>query len=136
MKNLTPEMIEKAKAAKTAEELLEIAKANNIEMTAEEAATYFAQLNPKSGEISDDDLDNVAGGACSANSDTLTVGTKVRVTSGQTCNQCGGNVGVVEDWHAGYHFNGIGVACTNCSTDKTKYMIVKYIEDCTYEIIG
>ena len=62
MKNLTPEMIEKAKAAKTAEELLELAKANGVEMTADEAKTYFAQLNPKSGELDDDDLDNVAGG--------------------------------------------------------------------------
>ena len=64
MKNLTPEMIEKAKAAKSAEELLEIAKTNNVEMTADEAATYFAQLSPKSGELSDDDLDSVSGGAC------------------------------------------------------------------------
>ena len=57
-------MMEKARAAKTAEELLEIAKANGVEMTADEAATYFAQLNPKSGELDDDDLDAVAGGAC------------------------------------------------------------------------
>ena len=70
MKNLTPEMIEKAKAAKSAEDLLALAKENDIEMTADEAATYFAQLNPKSGELNDDDLDNVAGGAC-ANSTTL-----------------------------------------------------------------
>ena len=64
MKNLTPEMIEKAKAAKTAEELYEIAKANGVEMTEDEAKTYFAQINPKSGELDDDDLDSVAGGAC------------------------------------------------------------------------
>jgi NADH pyrophosphatase NudC (nudix superfamily) len=63
MKNLKPEMIEKAKAAKSAEELLALAKENNVEMTADEAATYFAQLNPKSGELDDDDLDAVAGGA-------------------------------------------------------------------------
>ena len=61
MKNLTPEMIEKAKAAKSAEELLEIAKANNIEMTADEAKTYFAQLNAY-GVVADDELDMVAGG--------------------------------------------------------------------------
>lgn len=60
----TPEMIEKAKAAKTAEELMALAKENNIEMTEEEAKTYFAQLHPASGELSDDDLDNVAGGGC------------------------------------------------------------------------
>ena len=36
MKNLTPEMIEKAKAAKTAEELLEIAKANGSVIAVED----------------------------------------------------------------------------------------------------
>ena len=65
MKNFHAEMIEKAKIAKTAEELYEIAKANGVEMTANEAATYFAQLNPKSVELNDDDLDSVAGaGGC------------------------------------------------------------------------
>ena len=60
--NFNAEMIEKAKVAKTAEELYEIAKSEGVEMTADEAATYFAQLNPKSSELSDDDLDNVSGG--------------------------------------------------------------------------
>ena len=64
MKNFSAEMIEKAKAAKSAEELLELAKASNVEMTADEAATYFAQLNPKSSELSDNELDNVSGGGC------------------------------------------------------------------------
>ena len=62
MKNLTPEMITKAKTAKSAEELLELAKANGMEITADEAVTYFAQLNPKCGELDDVELDNVAGG--------------------------------------------------------------------------
>ena len=70
MNNLTPEMIEKAKAARSAEELLALAKENNVEMTEDEAATYFAQLNPKSGELDDDDLDAVAGGACSNDGDS------------------------------------------------------------------
>ena len=78
--NLNAEMIEKAKAAKTAEELYEIAKANGVEMTEDEAATYFEQLNTKSGELSDDDLDNVAGGACQSNSSGRTV-----VSSGCEC---------------------------------------------------
>ena len=55
------EMIEKAKTAKSAEELLELAKAENINFTAEEAAKAFAELN-KTGELSDEELDNVAGG--------------------------------------------------------------------------
>ena len=62
MKNLTPEMIDKAKAAKSAEELLEIAKANGVELTAEEAKTYFEQLKANSA-VSDDELDTVAGGS-------------------------------------------------------------------------
>ena len=80
MKNLTPEMIEKAKAAKTAEELLAIAKAEGVEMTEAEAAAYFAQLNPKTGELDDDDLDNVAGGSCESTSSGRTV-----VSSGCAC---------------------------------------------------
>ena len=59
---LTQEMMEKARAAKTAEELLEIAKANGVEMTEDEAKTYFAQLNPKSGELDEDLFVNVSGG--------------------------------------------------------------------------
>ena len=64
MKNMKPEMIEKARTAKSANELLELAKAEGINITADEAATYFAQLNPKSSELSDDELDNVSGGGC------------------------------------------------------------------------
>ena len=93
MNNLTPEMIEKAKAAKSAEALLEIAKANGADMTADEAKTYFAQLNPKSGELDDDDLDAVAGGAGSCgdptNEDIFPVGTKMRSKRG-TCRMCNG----------------------------------------------
>ena len=70
MQNFNAEMIEKAKTARSAEELLEIAKANGVEKTEDEAATYFAQLNPKSGELDDDDLDAVAGGACSNDGDS------------------------------------------------------------------
>lgn len=55
------ELIEKAKQAKTAEELLAMAKEENIELTEEEAAKYFAKLNA-SGELSDEELDNVSGG--------------------------------------------------------------------------
>lgn len=54
-------LLEKAKAAKSAEELLEMAKAENIEMTAEDAEKAFADLH-KTGELSDEELDNVSGG--------------------------------------------------------------------------
>ena len=64
MKNLTPELIAKAKTAESAEALFELAKANNVELTEEEAKTYFEQLNANC-TVSDDELDAVAGGAYS-----------------------------------------------------------------------
>ena len=60
MKNFNAEIIEKAKAAESAEELLEIAKENGINMTADEAKTNFEQLNANS--LDDDLLEGVAGG--------------------------------------------------------------------------
>lgn len=63
---MKPELIEKAKTAKTAEELFELANANGVEITVDDAKTYFAQLNPKCGELADDELDNVSGGGCSS----------------------------------------------------------------------
>ena len=123
MKNLKPEMIEQTKAAGSAEELLEIAKANNIEMTADEAATYFAQLSPKSGELGDDDLDAVAGGACQNRKHN---GSLVRVTSGQTCNQCGGNIGR----YKAYINIRDRIYCVNC--DNT---IIGEVVDLKYELI-
>jgi len=63
MTNLTPELIEKAKVAKTAEELLALAKENGIELTEESAKAYFEQLH-KNGELSENELENVAGGGC------------------------------------------------------------------------
>ncbi len=59
---LTPELLEKAKYSKTSEELAAFAKENGTELTAEEANTLFAELNPQSDKLSDDDLDRVAGG--------------------------------------------------------------------------
>ena len=58
---MTKEMWEKAKAAKSAEELLAFAKEHNIELTAEQAKAVFDKLH--TGELPDDDLESVAGGA-------------------------------------------------------------------------
>ncbi len=67
----TPELIEKAKSAKSAEELIALAKENGIEFDEETANTYFNRLNPKAGELADDELDNVAGGGCQSNNGHL-----------------------------------------------------------------
>lgn len=61
--NFPETIIEKAKDAKTPEELFTLAKENNIELSAKEAGAYFARLH-KIGEVSDDELDSVSGGGC------------------------------------------------------------------------
>ena len=69
------EIMEQLKAAKSAEELLDIAKANGKELTAEQAKTLFDGLHG-GGELSDEDLDKVAGGA--ADEEWLSIKLKVK----------------------------------------------------------
>ena len=59
---LNKELLEKVKKMKTPEELLAFAKENGIEMTKEKAAAFFKQLGTSSGNIADDELENVSGG--------------------------------------------------------------------------
>ena len=79
MGNFTAEQMEKAKAAKSVEELLVLAKENGVEMTEEEAGAYYAQLHPTSGEMADEELENVAGGGCHGKDGRLVV------TGGYSC---------------------------------------------------
>lgn len=81
---MKPELNEKAKTAKTAKELLELAKANSVEITADNAKAYFTQFNPQYGEIDDDDLNNVSGGACYAGDGRMVV------TVGYVCAEISG----------------------------------------------
>ena len=74
--NISKELLEKAKTAKSAEELLELAKAENVELTEEEAAKAFEELN-RNGEISDEELDNVAGGGCGGKTPKFSVNDRV-----------------------------------------------------------
>ena len=73
------ELIAKAKEAKTAEELMALAKESGEEITEESAKAYFDLLNPKTGELSDEELDNVAGGGCYSD------GGRLKTTSGYKC---------------------------------------------------
>ena len=58
----TPEQMNKAKSAKSAEELAAMAAAEGVPMTAEEAAKYFTELH-RDGELTDEELTSVAGGS-------------------------------------------------------------------------
>ena len=59
---VTMEMIKKAMACETAEELMALAKAEGIELTKEEAEAYMAEMSDV--ELDSDLLKQVAGGAC------------------------------------------------------------------------
>jgi len=70
MTNFTPEQILAAKAAKSPEELIAMAKEQSLELTTEQASRFLASAS----ELDDEELDNVAGGGCG---------------SGFTCPICG-----------------------------------------------
>ena len=59
---LTKEQIQKAMACKTVEELMELAKAEGVELTKEEAEAYMAEMEDV--ELDSDALKQVAGGLC------------------------------------------------------------------------
>ncbi len=71
-----PELVEKAKEIKSAAELFNLAKENDITITAEEAAQYYAFLHPQGGLLNDEELDTVAGGCNDTDPD-------------KTCSICG-----------------------------------------------
>jgi len=73
---------EKAKEMKTPEELLAFAEENGIEMTKEKADAYFKQFGTSSGNIADDELENVSGGKF----DEMGGG---EPTPGWRCRKCG-----------------------------------------------
>lgn len=60
---LSKEQIAKVKEAKSAEELLTMAKESGVRITADKAKETFDAWH-KEGELTDDELDSVSGGAC------------------------------------------------------------------------
>ena len=88
MINLTPEMIKKAKATKSVEELQALAKESGLEMTNEEATAYYEQLHITTGEMEDDELEDVAGGGCHNKAGDLIVAAN-NVCDYWICNRCG-----------------------------------------------
>ena len=75
---VSKELLEKAKTAKSAEELLAMSKAEGFELPEGEAKTVFSKLN-KTGELSDEELNNVSGGCGSGDEPLFAVGQWVYV---------------------------------------------------------
>jgi len=110
MSQFNEESIAKAKQAKSVEELLTLAKESGVEMTAEQAQEYYTQLNPKSGELADDELDNVAGGGCYSANGQLVV--TLDYSCGLwVCKGCGGT-----ELSPGYSSGQPYVGCKNCGS--------------------
>ena len=59
--NLTPELISKAKTAKSAEELIKIAEGGGVKLEEKDAEAFFNKLNQPE-ELADEELEAVAGG--------------------------------------------------------------------------
>ena len=115
---LNHELIEKAKSAKDAEELLAMAKENGEEMTEESAKAYFDMLHQKQGEMTDDELDNVSGGGCHTK-DGREIVTVCHSCGGFVCKECGGR----------YLNTSTFPVCKECG----KTAICNNCQYCTYE---
>ena len=87
---ISKELLKKAKTAKSAEELLAMAKAESVELTEEQAEKAFAELH-KTGEIADEELDNVAGGCGEEEipEPKYKIGDRVISSRGFPCHTCG-----------------------------------------------
>ncbi|MGN0308012.1 MAG: hypothetical protein ACI4DN_07330 [Lachnospiraceae bacterium] len=110
MKNLMAELKEKAKAAKTPEEIQAIARENGIEdFSLESAKAYYEQLH-KEGELSDEELDNVAGGACYTDDGRMVTTIANFCEDGHRCKKCGRNF--IHEGHAPDCFEGPN--CKDC----------------------
>ena len=81
MNELTKEQIQKAMACESVEELMELAKAEGVELTKQEAEAYMAEMEDV--ELDSDALKQVAGGMCYSTG----------LGADQRCNRGGGIAG-------------------------------------------
>ena len=79
-------LLDEAQKAKSAKELRDMAKTRGIELTEAEAENYYCRLH-RLGELSDDELSDVAGGGCHQKDGRLvvTVGTQKDCFVCKTC---------------------------------------------------
>lgn len=104
MENFNQELLQKARKANSSEELLDIGRENGVELTKEDAEVYFEELH-QSRKLSDEELDNVAGGGCNNDS-----GYK----KGQMCPKCHSTKITNASANSAYCYH-----CTNCNSDFT-----------------
>ena len=84
------ELMQKAKSAKSADDILAIAKENGLEVSREDAEMYI-KANSASGELSDDALDGVTGGAAYTLCGGYLIVTNFHECDRWKCGKCGGD---------------------------------------------
>ncbi len=125
MENLTKEMLQKARECKTVEELLNFAKENDLPLTEEQATEAFNEWN-KTGELADEELENVAGGwgkPVGDNPENLREGDYVKFKDGYVCENenCGHHVFYLDSpWYAFGEFYARCIFC-ECSEKVYRY---------------
>ena len=132
------ELMRKAREAASTEELMELAGSENVELTEEKAKKLFAGLHTE-GELSDNELENVAGGGCSGAPEyvlpSYSEGEIVAVKGNSRCNACGCELGRIVrvfrgDCNGSYCRYDYTLICTRCGNqfeaDETKYKNTDY----------
>ena len=118
------ELILKAEAAKDVGELMAIAEENGIELREEDAKTYFEMK--KSGELSDEALDGVTGGAAYTVIDGYLIVTRYHECGRWACPKCGLEArstqnGITVHVCPGQRDFGTGISCMNCKYQKYRF---------------
>lgn len=131
------ELILKAKEAKTVEAILAIAKENGLDVSREDAEMYI-QMNRESGELPDEALNGVTGGAAYTLRDGYLIVTNFHECDRWKCDKCGGDrieymrVASESGWawahKCGGYPNACGKSCATC-----KYMVYRFpFQICTH----
>lgn len=126
---ISNDFIQDAKRAESPEELRVLLEKNGVDITANEVSAYFNKLNPKKGEMEDDELDSVSGGGCSKKStfnpfsrdSGWLEGDQVYLINEGHCS------GGASDYKPSRY-------CSNRNCSRNSYKIVKRIDDTMYLI--
>ena len=120
----------KAKSAKSADDILAIAKENGLDVSREEAELYI-HANVPNGELPDDALDGVTGGAVYTLRDGYLIVTNFHKCDRWKCDSCGGtNFSYMKvGSESGYgwahkcvgYANGCGKSCLTCEYMKYRF---------------
>lgn len=129
---MNEELLKKAKSAGSADEIRKLALSSGLELSEEGAADIYSRLNRK-GELGDDELSSVSGGACRGNNDDGTPKHKIGETvswnwSLDHCEKDGSSSGEIIDYRRATEGSAVGgfyvypgavlytVKCSKCGT--------------------